>query len=60
MLKNREIEIEGWVDYAQKLFNNEIQIKIISQKTLDRHIFTIAMVVKINNIVTINLTLFKS
>jgi hypothetical protein len=39
MLKNREIEIEGWVDYAQKLFNNEIQIKIISQKTLDRHIF---------------------
>jgi hypothetical protein len=36
MLK-KEIEIEGWVDYA--LFNNEIQIKIISQKTLDRHIF---------------------
>jgi predicted amino acid-binding ACT domain protein len=60
MLKNREIEIEGWVDYAQKLFNNEIQIKIISQKNFRQTYFTIAMVVKINNIVTINLTLFKS
>jgi hypothetical protein len=39
MLKNREIEIEGWVDYAQKLFNNEIQIKIISQKNFRQTYF---------------------
>jgi hypothetical protein len=38
MLKNR-VEIEGWVDYAQKLFNNEIQIKIISQKNFRQTYF---------------------
>jgi hypothetical protein len=32
-------EIEGWVDYAQKLFNNEIQIKIISQKNFRQTYF---------------------
>jgi hypothetical protein len=36
MLK-KEIEIEGWVDYA--LFNNEIQIKIISQKNFRQTYF---------------------